>query len=66
MSAGAMCCSQSEGKGRAEVPNGHSKVQEVHGKDNVGRVGLGTTVNPSCHSTPRTLDFAKHCSNTVI
>ena len=59
-------CPESEGKGRAEVPDGHSKGQEVHGKDNVGRAGLGTGVHPSCHSTPRTLDFAKHCSNAVI
>lgn len=32
----------------------------------VGRVGLGTNVRPSCHSTPWTLDCAKLCSNAVI
>lgn len=42
------------------------KVQEVHGEDNVGRVGLGTSLCPSCHSTPWTLNCAKHCSNAVI
>ncbi|KAG7238563.1 hypothetical protein INR49_030836, partial [Caranx melampygus] len=42
----------------------HKKVQEVHREDNVRRVGLGTSVHPPCHSTPRTLDCAKHCSNT--
>lgn len=53
------------GGGRGPI-SGHKKVQDVHGKDNVGRVGLGTRVHPSCHSPPRTLNCAKHCSNTVI
>lgn len=38
----------------------------LRGQCGEGRVGLGTSVHPSCHSTPRTLDCAKHCSNTVI
>ena len=37
-----------------------------HRRDNVGRVGLGTGIHQSCHSDPRTLHCAKHCSNTVI
>lgn len=53
-----------EGKRRAEVLQ--MGMEDVHRKDNVGRVGLGTSIHPSCHSTPRTLDSAKYCSNTVI
>lgn len=42
------------------------KEQELHSEDNVGRVGPGSSVRPSCHSTPWTLNCAKHYSNTVI
>jgi len=31
-----------------------------------GGWGLAPGIHPSCHSDPRTLHCAKHCSNTVI
>lgn len=56
-----------EGKGRAEVLQmGTRKCGKSTKRTMWGGVGLGTRICPSCHSTPRTLECAKHCFNAVI
>lgn len=64
--AGAVLLGERWGGGADVMSMSSRKSQEVHSEDSVGRVGLGTNVRPSCHSTPWTLNCAKHCSNAVI